>query len=69
MPIVQMNLLEGRSEEMKNNAVVAVTEALVRTLGVRVDQVRIMINELPAQNYAIGGETVKMRNSRQAVTN
>ncbi|NLX16352.1 MAG: 2-hydroxymuconate tautomerase family protein [Ramlibacter sp.] len=61
MPIVQLNLLEGRSEEMKNEAVVAVTEALVRTLGVRIEQVRIIIHELPPQNFAIGGQTVKMR--------
>ena len=61
MPIVQLTLLEGRSEEMKNEAIQAVTDALVRTLGVRVEQVRIVIQEIPPQNFAIGGQTVKTR--------
>ena len=61
MPIVQMTLLEGRSEEMKNEAIQAVTDALVRTLGVRVEQVRIVIQEIHPQNFAIGGQTVKTR--------
>lgn len=59
MPIIQMNLMQGRSEEMKRDAIVAVTDALVRTLGVRRDQVRIMINELLPENYGMGGETAK----------
>ncbi|MES3015329.1 MAG: 2-hydroxymuconate tautomerase [Pseudomonadota bacterium] len=61
MPIIQMNLLEGRSVEQKRNAVAAITEAVVRTLGVRPDQVRIMINQLDAEHFAVGGETAAMR--------
>lgn len=62
MPIIQMNLLEGRSAEMKRQAVKAVTVALVETLDVRPDQVRILINELPNENFAVGGYTVAERN-------
>ena len=59
MPIIQMNLMQGRSEAMKRDAIVAVTDAVVRTLGVRREQVRIMINELLPENYGMGGETAK----------
>lgn len=61
MPIIQMNLLEGRSVEQKRAAVAAITDAVVRSLGVRPEQVRIMINEMPSEHFAVGGETAAMR--------
>eukprot|EP01038_Epipyxis_sp_PR26KG_P002546 gene2546-3603_t len=38
MPILEMHLLEGRSVEMKRNAVKAITDALVDSLNVRPEQ-------------------------------
>lgn len=61
MPIIQMNLIEGRSVAQKRAAVAAITEAVVRSLGVRPEQVRIMINEMPSEHFAVGGETAAMR--------
>lgn len=61
MPIIQMNLVEGRSVAQKRAAVAAITEAVVRSLGVRPEQVRIMINEMPSEHFAVGGETAAMR--------
>ncbi len=61
MPIIQMNLLEGRSVAQKRAAVAAITEAVVRTLGVRPEQVRIMINELGVEHFSIAGQTAAMR--------
>jgi 4-oxalocrotonate tautomerase len=61
MPIIQMNIVEGRSVAQKRAAVAAITEAVVRSLGVRPEQVRIMINEMPLEHFAVGGETAAMR--------
>ena len=61
MPIIQMNLLVGRTVEQKRSVVAAVTEAVVRTLGVKPEQVRILINELAGEHFAVGGETATMR--------
>lgn len=61
MPIIQINMLEGRTVEQKRNAVAAITEAVCRTLSVRPEQVRIMINELAVEHFAVGGETAAMR--------
>jgi 4-oxalocrotonate tautomerase len=61
MPIIQMNLVEGRSVAQKRAAVAAITEAVVRSLGVRPEQVRIMIKEMPSEHFAVGGETAAMR--------
>lgn len=57
MPIVQINMMEGRSAETKRAMVAAVTDALSDTLGAPPDAVRILINELRPENYALAGLT------------
>lgn len=69
MPILEMHLLEGRSAERKRQAVAAVTEALVRTLEVRPDQVRILITEHPHEHFAVGGRTAAERREEAAREN
>ena len=61
MPILEMHLIEGRSVELKRAAVAAVTNALVDTLKVRPEQVRILITEHNDENFAVGGVTVGER--------
>ena len=55
MPIIQVNLLEGRTVAQKRAMVAAVTDAIVESLGVKRDSVRIMINEMHAENFALAG--------------
>lgn len=62
MPIIEMHLLEGRSVEKKRKAVAAVTAALVESLEVRPEQVRILITEHPPEHFAVGGQTIGQRN-------
>ena len=62
MPIIEMHLLEGRSVEKKRKAVAAVTAALVDSLEVRPDQVRILITEHASENFAVSGQTAGQRN-------
>ena len=62
MPIIEMHLLAGRTVEKKRKAVAAMTAALVETLEVRPDQVRILITEHNDEQFAVGGETVGQRN-------
>lgn len=61
MPIIEMHLLDGRSVEMKRKAVAAITSAVVETLAVRPEQVRVLITEHNDEQFAIGGETVGQR--------
>jgi 4-oxalocrotonate tautomerase len=61
MPIIEMHLLAGRSTEKKRNAVAAVTSALVDTLGVGPEQVRVLITEHTEENFAVGGITIGQR--------
>ncbi|MGH8516314.1 MAG: 2-hydroxymuconate tautomerase [Panacagrimonas sp.] len=55
MPIIQVNLLEGRSVAQKRAMIAAVTDAIVESLGVRADSVRIMINEMHPEHFALAG--------------
>ena len=55
MPIIQVNLLEGRTVAQKRAMIAAVTDAVVDSLGVKRDTVRIMINEIQPEHFALGG--------------
>jgi 4-oxalocrotonate tautomerase len=68
MPIIQVNVAEGRTVEQKLAAFDAITDAVVRTLDVRPEQVRILINEVKDENFAIAGETMAMRAARPSAT-
>ncbi len=68
MPIIQLNISEGRTDEQKAAAMAAITEAVVRTLDVRPEQVRILINEVSPKNYSIAGENMAMRMARESAT-
>lgn len=61
MPIIEMHLLEGRSPEMKRKAVAAITNAVIESLEVRRDQVRILITEHGPDNFSVGGVTIAGR--------
>lgn len=58
MPIIQLNLAKGRSVEQRAAAMAAITDAVVSSLDVRPEQVRIQINEVNPENFSIGGKTV-----------
>ena len=68
MPIIELNVAEGRTVEQKAAAMAAITDAVVRTLDVRPEQVRILINEVKDENFAIAGETMAMRAARESST-
>lgn len=71
MPIIEVHLLEGRSVAQKRRMVAAVTEAIVESLGVAADSVRILIDEMPAEHFALGGITAGEQplQSRKSHTN
>jgi 4-oxalocrotonate tautomerase len=57
MPIVRIELLQGRTPMVKNELIARVTDAVVTTLGVDPDQVRVLLYELPLEHWAVGGKT------------
>lgn len=59
MPIVQIHLMAGRSDEKKRALVKAVTEAVCATVDAPPEKVRIILSEMAENDYAVGGVLVK----------
>ncbi|TAM10695.1 MAG: 4-oxalocrotonate tautomerase [Nevskiaceae bacterium] len=55
MPIIQVNMLQGRTIEQKRNLAKRMTEAVVEALGVKPQNVRILIHELGPYDFAVAG--------------
>lgn len=55
MPFVQVNLVEGRSQEQIEKLAEAITEAFVTILGVSKEIVWIEFHEMPKAKFAQSG--------------
>ncbi len=65
MPVVIINMLEGRTKKMKRDLIRKVTDAVVESLGVRPDSVRVIINEVPKENFAVAGLPIEEYRNKQ----
>lgn len=55
MPVAQITIIEGRPAEKRAAAMREVAEALSRTLDAPIESVRVIINEVPAFHWSVGG--------------
>jgi len=55
MPIIHVNMFEGRTVDQKRKMVVAMTEAVVKSLDVKPEAVRIIMHDIPRHNIAVAG--------------
>ncbi|MDR2180150.1 MAG: tautomerase family protein [Synergistaceae bacterium] len=55
MPIIQVNLLEGRSTEQKRKAAADMTKVICEDFDVKPEQVRIQFIDMSPANFSIGG--------------
>jgi len=55
MPIVEITLVEGRSQEQKRALMKEVTDAVVSSVGAPIEAVRVIIREIPPEHFAVGG--------------
>ena len=65
MPIVTVNIKEGRTIEQKREMVSRMTDVLCETMLVPKSSVRIIINEMKNENFAIAGTLIYDDPSRQ----
>lgn len=65
MPLVEITLVEGRSPEKLQALIRAVTTAVQESLGVPRETIRVILREVPATHWAIGGETLEERRRRE----
>ncbi|WP_243290923.1 2-hydroxymuconate tautomerase [Bacillus sp. FJAT-47783] len=64
MPFVQINILQGRSPEKKEQLIKEVTWKIAEILECPQENIRVMINEMPPENWGIAGESVKKRRTK-----
>ena len=57
MPIIRIELIEGRAPELKEELIRRVTDAVTTTLAVQPAQVRVLLYELPPEHWAVGGQS------------
>lgn len=55
MPIINMKLLEGRSDEQLKNLVSEVTNAVEKTTGANKEAIQVVIEEMKPSHYGVGG--------------
>ena len=55
MPVVTIELWEGRTVDQKRKLVRAVTDAMVEHAGARPDALHVIIHEVPKENWGLAG--------------
>jgi len=56
MPLVEIHMLEGRTDEQKKALLDGVTEAIRDSLGVPLTSIRVWIQEFSSKDFMIAGE-------------
>lgn len=59
MPIVTVQMLEGRTIEQKQALIKEVTETMVKTTGAKQEAVTVVIEEMKKENYGVAGISPK----------
>ncbi|MDM0066917.1 MULTISPECIES: 4-oxalocrotonate tautomerase [unclassified Variovorax] len=55
MPLIQVTLIEGRGAEAKTALIQGLTDAAVEAIAAPRDSVRVIIQEVPAAHWGVGG--------------
>lgn len=61
MPLIQINIVEGRSPEKKERLISEVSHVVADVLEAPIESVRVMIQEMSPEHWGIAGESVKKR--------
>lgn len=57
MPIVEITLIEGRTDEAKRRLIAKVTDAVVEAIEAPIQSVRVILREIPAAHFGVAGMT------------
>jgi 4-oxalocrotonate tautomerase len=58
MAIVRVTILKGRDQAIKDRLVRGITEVMTREIDPDPSHIRVVIDEVEAGNYAVGGKTL-----------
>lgn len=66
MPIIEVNMLEGRTPDDKERLIQALTDAAIEAIGAPRASVRIILREMPSGHFAVGGESFAAKAAAKA---
>lgn len=56
MPLIQMTMIEGRTPEKKKQLIRELTDTVERVIGSPRQSIRVILQEVPASHWGVGGE-------------
>ncbi|RLI74640.1 4-oxalocrotonate tautomerase [Archaeoglobales archaeon] len=56
MPVVKIDMWEGRDRETKRKLIQTITRAVSETLDISVEHIHIILNEVSKDNWGLKGE-------------
>lgn len=56
MPFIDVTMIEGRTDEMKETLIERLTQTAVEVTGVPIESVRVVIREVPGNHWGVGGK-------------
>jgi len=65
MPLVEIHMLEGRTDQEKKALLDEVTEAVRRSLGAPLSSIRVWIQEFSPREYMVAGQLQTERQKRK----
>ena len=67
MPIATLHIAAGRSEKQKRILLDNVTKAIAESLDAPVESIRVLIQEIPETQWAVGGITLAERRAAKVL--
>ena len=61
MPLIEIHLLEGRTDEQKKKLLSAVTAAVHESIGAPLPSIRVWVQEMSPKEYMVAGELASER--------
>jgi 4-oxalocrotonate tautomerase len=55
MPLIEIHLLEGRTDEQKKALLTSVTRAVQESIGVPIESIRVWVQEFSPKEYMAAG--------------
>jgi len=56
MPLIEVHMLEGRTDEQKRNLLGSITKAVQESIGAPIDTIRVWIQEFSPKEYMAAGK-------------
>lgn len=61
MPIVRVEMIEGRTDDQKQRLAELITDAMVRVAGSKSEETYVVFEDVSSRNWAVGGRLVSRR--------